>query len=385
MPIPHLPAELLDHVVDHLRDTKDALSNCCLVSKSWIPRTREHIFANVRFRTKEDLESWKETFPNPSTSPARYTKSLQIKCLPDITAADAEPGGWIRDFSHVVHFRFSEYDGRGVYLLPFHGFSSVLKSLRVEFYISPPTFDFILSFPLLEDLAVNFCMVETYDGDGSDGLPTVIQPSDPPMFTGSLELVITGLKPFIRQLLSLPGGIHFRKFAARWSYERDILPTTSLVGGCSHTLESLRITREDFGASIRRLGLYRYLTLFPVGSAVLDLSRATKLQDVDFLSASLNIRWITAAIRTTTPKHRDLRKISIHVPYSKTSFDTVKRSANYQEWLDLDRLLVQIWESHSTSLRVICTTQLGQPEGMIGLADCLLPELTRRGRVDSRG
>ena len=35
----HLPAETLDHIVDHLHDTKDALRNCCLGSKSWVPRT----------------------------------------------------------------------------------------------------------------------------------------------------------------------------------------------------------------------------------------------------------------------------------------------------------------------------------------------------------
>jgi hypothetical protein len=32
-----LPAELLDYVIDHLCDTQDALRNCCLVSKSWVP------------------------------------------------------------------------------------------------------------------------------------------------------------------------------------------------------------------------------------------------------------------------------------------------------------------------------------------------------------
>jgi hypothetical protein len=36
---PRLPAEVLDHVVDHLHDTKAVLRNCSLVSKSWIHRT----------------------------------------------------------------------------------------------------------------------------------------------------------------------------------------------------------------------------------------------------------------------------------------------------------------------------------------------------------
>ena len=126
------------------------------------------------------------------------------------------------------------------------------------------------------------------------------------------------------------------------------------------------------------------LLSFPVGPAVLDLSKATKLQDMTFRSTSLNIGWITAAVQTTVPEHRELRKILIRVPYSLTCFDVdiMKESAVYREWLDLDRLLVQLWESNSTPPRVICTTWSGQSKGMIGFTDCLLPELTKRGTVD---
>jgi hypothetical protein len=35
----------------YLHDTRDALRNCCLIFKSWIPRTRKHLFADVRFYT----------------------------------------------------------------------------------------------------------------------------------------------------------------------------------------------------------------------------------------------------------------------------------------------------------------------------------------------
>ena len=49
MSSPYLPAELLDYIVDHLHDTKDALKSCGLLSKSWIPRTRRRLFANILF------------------------------------------------------------------------------------------------------------------------------------------------------------------------------------------------------------------------------------------------------------------------------------------------------------------------------------------------
>jgi len=97
----HLPPELLDHIIDLLHDSRAALRNCCLVSKSWIPRTRSHLFADIKFNTEGKLESWEEIFPDPSTSPARYAKTLTIGCFQVFTAADAETGGWISSFSYV--------------------------------------------------------------------------------------------------------------------------------------------------------------------------------------------------------------------------------------------------------------------------------------------
>ena len=55
--------------------------------------------------------------------------------------------------------------------------------------------------------------------------------------------------------------------------------------------------------------------------------------------------------------------------------------ANFKQWLNLDRLLVQVWESRSIRPKVIFTEQ----EGMSDMRDCmgcLLPEITKRGIID---
>ena len=130
---PHLPAQTLDNIVDHLHDTEHALKDCCLVSKSWIPRTRKHLFADIRFFFPARLQSWKKTFPDPSTSPAYYTKTLIIACPHVVTDVDAEAGGWIRGFSRVVDFQITSCWGSAMSFSPFHGFSPVIKSLRVLF------------------------------------------------------------------------------------------------------------------------------------------------------------------------------------------------------------------------------------------------------------
>ena len=266
MPIPHLPAELLDHIVDHLHDRKGALRNCCLVSKSWIPRTREHLFADIRFDSDVhgDPASWKKIFPDPSTSPAHYTKTLRIHYSGIITAAYVGADGWIGGFYNVAHL---EVCSRGEHinepegpLVPLHGFSPVIKSLRLEYVALPPSqvFDLILSFPLLEDLIVNNDEHRSINYiDGADEVPTVVQSPSPAAFTGSLELKTAGIKPFARRLLSLPGGIHFRKFTLMWSREEDITLTLALVERCSHTLESLDITCGPYGVSVRHPSPYR--------------------------------------------------------------------------------------------------------------------------------
>jgi hypothetical protein len=269
---PHLPAETLDHIVDDLHDAQDALRSCCLVSKSWIPRTRKHLFADVRLPTAKSIQSWKDTFPDPSTSPAHYAKAG--------TVADAD-AGWIRGFSHVAHLevgtrakhRLPGPDESVISLVPLRGFSPFIKSLRVLYPVHPPSqvFDLILSFPLLDDLAVTVYYETPTDNDDNsrgDKIPTTARPSSPPMFTWSLELSSTGrMEPFIGRLLSLPGGIHFRKLTLTWSYEESLSSATVLVEKCSHTLESLDIACGPLCAFIQHLRLRQRLTFVPRASS----------------------------------------------------------------------------------------------------------------------
>ena len=268
MPNPNLPVEILDYIADYLHDTNDALRNCCLISKSWISRTRKHLFANIKFHVVEDVRSWKKMFPDPSTSPARYAKALYFD--PDVVlVADREVGGWIRGFSRVEHLEVvglgAFFPRRPPHLAPFHGFSPVIKSLRVAVPILPLSqiFNLILSFPLLEDLDVmqtraHGVWVDNGDIPGEDEMLTAAQLLRPPLFTGSLELYLMGgMEHFTRRLLSLPGSIHFRKLIWTWLYEENLPSMKALVEGCSHTLESLDIACDLRGMAILHLRLHR--------------------------------------------------------------------------------------------------------------------------------
>ena len=246
---PHLLPEIFDCIIDILHDTEDALRNCCLVSKSWISRTRKHLFADIEIHSIGDLESWNETFPDPSASPARHAKTLLVGCPHVVVAVCPDPGRWLAGFSSVVHLEVTcgglPFADAAVSLIPFRGFSPVIKSLHVDFTFLPTSriFDLILSFPLLEDLTLIAYEASADNDDGYDELSTAIHPLNTPTFTGSLDTLFInqGIKSMARRLLSLPGGIHFRKLTFTWFHEEDPSSTMALIDECSSTLESLSI------------------------------------------------------------------------------------------------------------------------------------------------
>jgi hypothetical protein len=120
-------------------------------------------------------------------------------------------------------------------------------------------------------------------------------------------------------------------------------------------------------------------------SASVDLSNATKLKNVAFEPISRSVKLITATLRTAS-NLQDLEEISIYLPHhiTATSVGTdvgrVIGEENGREWLNLDRLLVQFWESSSIRPKVVCLTKRGT-EDSIGYR-CLLPEITKRGIID---
>ena len=243
---PHLPAELLDYTVDFLHDTRDALKSCCLVSTSWVPRTRRHLFANVEFRFEKDLQTWKNTFPDPSTSPARYTNHLVICCLEGVTPADAEERGWIPTFSRVVRFDM-DFDGPRISLLPFHGFSPLLRSLQICYsnFPFPRILNFIHSFPLIDDLSLISCGDDPIED--IDGPHAAVQPP----LTGCLELFVQdGMDYIVSRLFSSQNSLYFRKLDLELAYEVDILVVLALVERCRFTLESFKVDIGRYRMSV---------------------------------------------------------------------------------------------------------------------------------------
>ena len=249
---PSLPPEILDFIVDDLHDEPTTLKTCCIVSRSWVPRARKHLFAHVEFHaSKSHFEMWKGAFPDPSNSPARHTRTLSIYGIPAPTATDEEVDSWIRAFHSVVHLRLESLNQAA--LLPFYGLSPTVRSLRLT-YTTPEIFPFVCSFPLLEDLALVGLDYQTDAGGWNAPLTS-------PKLTGSLDLRVFGsVRPVVRRLLDLPDGLHFSKITVLFSEEAVAL-VMDLVSRCSCTLESLAIIYSPMGAFPSVPVTIQYLTV----------------------------------------------------------------------------------------------------------------------------
>ena len=401
MPSRHLPAELLDHIVDLLYDSDDTLKSCCLVSKLWIPRARKHLFADIKIFEAEDLESWKSTFPDPFNSPAHYTTVLFVKYPLAVTAVDAGEGGWISAFARVVQFEVDANDTdpgwSGACFVPFYGFSPAVKSLRLSFHTFPPsqTFNLIQSFPLLEDLSVTSFDRSIDRNRGFDERSIAAQPSIPPAFTGSLKLDLWAGTDFMAsRLLSPPGGLRFRRLHLILNDQEDVLPVTALVEGWRFTLEYLKVVYDLYGVfvcyCVHADDLSTFVGIQP--SELIDLSQATQLKDVEFV-CEVDPQWVSPALQTVTPNHRNLQRVLITVSdvlyclrlchsTSPAHVTSAIGESIYRGWLELDRVLARLRESHSVCLEITYEV----PSWMDGtrargFMGSLFPELTVRGFV----
>ena len=208
-----LPPELLDLIVDYLRDEPIALKACCLVSKLWIHRTRRLLFAHVEFldRVATPIESWMGLFPEPFDSPAHFARSLSIRGFESVTTAVTHARTWVHPFCHLVHLGVTTDDAAAdddhVSLAQLQRLSPTLTPLsliRCHTLLSD-IFDLICSFPLLEDLRLI-----RFGPDGGYGDINGWNTTTSPKFTGSLHL--TGeVGSITLGLLNLPGGLHFSK------------------------------------------------------------------------------------------------------------------------------------------------------------------------------
>ena len=305
---------------------------------------------------------------HPVNSPARHTHKLCILGLKTITSADAPIH--IPSFCRLTELKLQIYapDNRGVSLAPLHRISPILKSLLLSYSYFPPweVLDLICSFPLLKDLSMH--SNGTVSSANTWNIPLIS-----PRFTGSLRLDYE--TSVAHRLFDLPNGLHFSKITLVFPTQ-DVELTQDLVLRCSETMESLRI--DYYPHLSPPLSLHPTKTLsLPIGPFTSrlplppDLSNAAKLRDIEIWWSGSDAQWITITLQTAPSK--SLRQITLRV--FTTFVPGILTEERLREWGELDRSLVQLWNSYSILPKVLC---YDYQEGTVLK---LFPELVRRGVV----
>ena len=99
---PHLPQEIADYIIDLLGNEPRTLKRCCLVSRSWVPPARKHLFGTIEFGSLAHLVAWRKAFPNPLNSPIHFVSCLNIDYT-NVIAAVSKDCCWVQlSFSNVV-------------------------------------------------------------------------------------------------------------------------------------------------------------------------------------------------------------------------------------------------------------------------------------------
>ena len=73
------PQDIIDEILDHLAADSDfeSLRACVLVSRSWVPSCRRHLFHTLDL-TWGKMDRWLYAFPVPEESPAYHFRALRI-------------------------------------------------------------------------------------------------------------------------------------------------------------------------------------------------------------------------------------------------------------------------------------------------------------------
>jgi hypothetical protein len=116
-----------------------------------------------------------------------------------------------------------------------------------------------------------------------------------------------------------------------------------------------------------------------LGEASIDLSEAIRLKEVKFIFDAIKDVWTTAALKTITSKHTQFKKVSMFISMEEILYFMGKNILD--RWMDFDRVLVQLWESHAIHTQVTYSTEQEEKEAREYIGS-LLPEMTKRGRLE---
>jgi hypothetical protein len=234
-----LPPEIVDYIIDFVYNYR-TLQACSLVAKSWVRRSRKHLFREVALFSHW---RWQKVMPVGDTSPAIYTRTLTL------AQGTTKRGRWIITdnlypfFSHLRDFKNVEsltLDGwisskftDGGLKKYFGHFGARLRSLELAGEkTSSNAFLVLLShLPNLENLS----MKESIEREGASRVPAVS-----PKLSGRLTMDSRN-EALSQTLCSIP--LRFREICLQ-EHRHDY---QELIDACAGTLVDFRAMSMNCG------------------------------------------------------------------------------------------------------------------------------------------
>ncbi|KAG5734674.1 hypothetical protein E4T56_gene18686 [Termitomyces sp. T112] len=344
-----IPSELVDLIIDQLADDRVALNTCSLISRSWVARSRYHLFSDVLLTTKNCDDIFGILPPPVFLTAARRLMLTELNNLP----------------TGVEHFSSIE----SLYLTQSKAGLDMVTGMPVLF-ASITTFE--LNQVVFEDFANIVQLVCS--------LPC-------------LETFTLFMSPWTQELntpashLRLPERLHTLNFVSlrlhvflEWFNKLETLPPISTMrfyGVAESHIHSV-------GAAIKRIGsTLRHLTL-----DLLDHSYADLLTDTidlshcpSLLSFTLLNGWpkLLQELLLTHTKHASLQRAVLTIYEGKNDIPNL----DLLNWFELDSLVT----SSETAFRLTELTIRVYAHSLIStvtretVESCFLPRSGARGLV----
>ena len=197
-------------------------------------------------------------------------------------------------------------------------------------------------------------------------------------------MLLRGVGVSARRLLELSPGFTPGRYSCAFAKRICIGRLKCRQGAL--TLKRLDIMCNFIDTFVFGLSRICNLPLLVDDAGLPPLSKAIKIRDVTLHSGSASVDWVVAALQTATPKHRGLQQITIRIAYEATMpflGSNVRENMEdhaYEQWLDLDRLLIQLLELFLIRPKVECVAVKVTQE-MRDALEWLLPEMAKRGGI----
>jgi len=253
--MPGLPQELIDRIIDHVRD-RTSLKACSLVCSRWSPRSRKHLFVQVEFASQRDLERWCACI-----HPGPLGLSSLVRCL--FLSKDPESSSsfpWLhssvlsdaashfQSFSALQAFGMLQWDLSADRVSSmFHSFGSSLENVTIlilgDVIVHPSILTTFLShFPRLYDLTISAILYGTLGGtvDLGHEFRADIIPTHPHGRLSISHMVTNQESKWVFDAVILLEPRFHRVALAHVTYDgwRDYWP---LIEACAESLEGLSI------------------------------------------------------------------------------------------------------------------------------------------------